>query len=591
MLSQVFAPLAIVLLTGGARAQDVDVSALIAKALSAEGEVDPRIFETIGETRTRLALNGLLDCCERSRVDLRPAAFRATRHFAGVEELEDMAVRNLASYALAEQPATSQPAVRALVHFGVPAREDLERVLEESEDERTLQLAIGGLVDVLQERGTIEALELLLEHYRPGISGSAEVGARALGAFEDPACTKLLYKTLARSRTPAEVRAMIAAAIAQHPGKATTGALEKAVRDKDPRVVVAAIDALRELGEAGHERTLERLSRSGTASERYAAFHALAEARLGSPEFEKELQRALQGDDFARRMGAAAALAKASDATSASVLARLIDDPHPSVRRVAIDSARERRIREAIPHLIRRLDGDGSRLRTRAHGALVELTGLDHGQSATRWWAWWEGEESTFQLPTREQALAAARGREKRRAAHPTRAEATFYGVRLTSDRVVFLLDVSGSMGTAGRLQRMKRETIAALEEMPDGAQFNLVFFHSEVAPWGRRLVTMSPKSREAACRAVRSLRELGGTNLHLGLKEAFKDLEVDTIVVLSDGEPSEGITRPDRILADVRRWNDLRGVVVHCIAVGWKGELMESLSAETFGEFVVTGG
>ncbi len=59
----------------------------------------------------------------------------------------------------------------------------------------------------------------------------------------------------------------------------------------------------------------------------------------------------------------------------------------------------------------------------------------------------------------------------------------------------------------------------------------------------------------KAACRVVESLRELGGTNLHQGLKEALADLEVDTIVVLSDGE------------------------------------LMEALCVETFGEFVVTGG
>jgi Mg-chelatase subunit ChlD len=310
---------------------------------------------------------------------------------------------------------------------------------------------------------------------------------------------------------------------------------------------------------------------------------------MGSPGFEKKLLRALEGDDFALRMGAAAALGRARDAASASDLARLIDDSHPSVRRVAIESARERRIREAIPHLIARLDGDGSRLRTQAHDALVELTGLDHGQGETRWSAWWEVEGGSFQLPAREQALAAKREREKRRAATPTRAEATFYGVQLTSDRVVFLLDVSGSMAEAGRLERMKRETIAALEGIPDGGRFNFVFFHSEASPWSRRLVTMSSKSREAARRAVLSLRVLGGTNLHLGLKEAFRDRDVDTIVVVSDGEPSVGITQPDRILADVRRWNDLRGVVVHCIAVGWRGELLESLCAETFGEFVVT--
>ena len=128
---------------------------------------------------------------------------------------------------------------------------------------------------------------------------------------------------------------------------------------------------------------------------------------------------------------------------------------------------------------------------------------------------------------------------------------------------------------------------LAALDEIPDGARFNLVFFHSDVLPWSRKLVTMDERVRERARSEVLRQDARNGTNLHAGLRYAFQDPDVDTIVLLSDGEPSEGVLRTSRILADVREWNDLRGVVVHCVAMGWSGELLESIASEAGGDFL----
>jgi Mg-chelatase subunit ChlD len=268
------------------------------------------------------------------------------------------------------------------------------------------------------------------------------------------------------------------------------------------------------------------------------------------------------------------------------LLALLIADEHRAVRRAAIEAARDRRIIEAVPQLIARMEQDSPRVRALALESLVELTGLDHGPTTVRWRAWWEAEAGTFELPARQAALAAARQRQARKAAAPTVAkQATFYGVRFATDHVIFVLDISGSMDNAGRLERMQRETLAALDEIEDDAQFNLVFFETSVRPWGQRMVKMTARNRALARQAVSELRALGGTNLHGGLGVAFADPDVETIVILSDGEPSEGVTGTESILRDVRRWNEMRGIVVHSVAVGWKSELLESLSAQSGGE------
>jgi len=567
--------------------QEPDIAALVAKALSQDEDIDPGILETIGLAQNRMALNGLRDCSERARGDLRPHALKALRHFRGVSELETPAVKFLAEQALSDSNVISQAAARTLALFGDRASRELTRVLDQSEDSRTQQYAVGGLVDVLTSDGSSAALERLLEHYRPWISGSVQLGVDALASFEDPASTKILHKALAKSKTPAGVRMLIARALADRPGAASTAALEKALRDRDAEVVAAAIASLRTRGETGHVRALARLTSHDSAFVRFQAFYALALAQGDAPDFERKLVRALEGNDFAWRMAAAAALGDAKDQKSAERLAQLIDDPHPGVRREAIEQARKRRLRVAIPSLITRMEDDGARLRDTAHSVLVELTALDHGPGPDRWRAWWNGEGSTYQLPTRENASARLRERERRRADSATKAEATFYDLRFSNDRVVFLLDVSGSMELDGRMPRMQREMLASLEQIPDGARFDVILFHTKVIPWGKQLMTMSPRTRQSARNYVNRLRALESTNLHAGLRAAFAHKEVDTIVVLSDGEPTTGVTHSERILADVREWDELRGVAIHCVALGWNGELLQSLADQTQGTFV----
>ena len=104
---------------------------------------------------------------------------------------------------------------------------------------------------------------------------------------------------------------------------------------------------------------------------------------------------------------------------------------------------------------------------------------------------------------------------------------------------------------------------------------------------WKPSLVEMDARRLTQAHRFAQAQRAKGGTALHDGLLAALEDEEVDTIVVLSDGQPTAGrITDPEDILADVRHRTRLRGVVVHCVALNFRSELMAGLAAATGGTY-----
>ncbi|MEM9380381.1 MAG: hypothetical protein AAGB93_10575, partial [Planctomycetota bacterium] len=203
-------------------AQDVDVPALVLEATSGD-DVDPAIFETLGQERTRVALTALVQCCERVPGDRRPAAYYALRHFRGVEGLQSLAIAFLSERAFSSD---ARSAVRALATFERAAQGELRRVLAESDDILVRERAVGPLVDELRAYGTPEALRLLLDHYRVPFSGSTAVGVKALASFRRPECLEMLVETLGSTQTDAATRALVAAALGRRRGAAAT----------DPRV-------------------------------------------------------------------------------------------------------------------------------------------------------------------------------------------------------------------------------------------------------------------------------------------------------------------------------------------------------------------
>jgi hypothetical protein len=263
--------------------------------------------------------------------------------------------------------------------------------------------------------------------------------------------------------------------------------------------------------------------------------------------------------------------------------------------------------------------------------------GMSFGDRAEDWAAWWRNNEAAF---TFEHATA-PRTPDPRPAHAPsdTRVDPTFYGLRVESERVCFVIDVSGSMKdptqqsdgvNSTRIDVAKRELEKIIGELPPGSFFNIISFNAEVESWVDKLgeipkgidtrarkapstgdprykESLSPADKEALrkqreaeqqkklddalrdrARAwVQKLAADGGTNMNDALELAFSDPLVDTIFLLTDGMPSVGKRiDPEAIRVAGRGWNSTRRIKLNTVAIGSELPLVMELAQDNLGQY-----
>jgi hypothetical protein len=133
-------------------------------------------------------------------------------------------------------------------------------------------------------------------------------------------------------------------------------------------------------------------------------------------------------------------------------------------------------------------------------------------------------------------------------------AESRFAGLSLTGRRVIFLVDMSGSMelvdeNTAAPSKwQGVRETLAKiLRSSPDLEDFQVIVFAEKpsflLGEEGRWLRYDPKTSADRAVAALARVKPDGGTNMYSAIEAAFRyrDKGLDTIYVLSDGLPNLG--------------------------------------------------
>ncbi len=237
--------------------------------------------------------------------------------------------------------------------------------------------------------------------------------------------------------------------------------------------------------------------------------------------------------------------------------------------------------------------------------ALRKITGLTTGDDPDAWMAWWNESGADFKTQAEK-----ARAENPEIAAAEDQVGTRFYGIRTYSKRIVFILDVSGSMEEKAEYESsMKRKIDVAKEELdkaiaslPADALFNIIFYSTEVEIWRKTLIEADAKTKKVAKAYVAEREPGGGTNIHEPLMRAFElagrgakdkeygDVSVDTIFFLSDGQPTAGrITDPEDILREVAAQNKLRKIQIHTIGVGrdHHREFMRVLAESSGGQYI----
>ena len=297
------------------------------------------------------------------------------------------------------------------------------------------------------------------------------------------------------------------------------------------------------------------------------------------------------------------------------LVARLAD-ARWSVRAAAVAALERTPSKETIDALVAWMAQEQGRLLDDCARALRTLTGADIGSNPEMWRNWWEGHRDQWTGPPPPAP--------KSEGLHPMapppepvkdKGRTGFFGIETTSRRLVYVIDVSGSMhepvggegpeASATRAELAKKELKQAIASLDDGVLFNIVFFSGTVRPWRPEMVVADVKARREAQEFTDAVDVTGGTATYDALEAAFAmgdvgkarkreadptgNAKLDTVILLSDGNPTLGrSTKTETIRAAVREWNATRRVMVHTIAFGADAdrEFLRLLAEESGGTF-----
>lgn len=299
------------------------------------------------------------------------------------------------------------------------------------------------------------------------------------------------------------------------------------------------------------------------------------------------------------------------------VLVPRLKDPY---RQIVVAAARvlgRTKSPTAIEPLIEALKDADGQAQIEVNKALIALTGVDKHGDPEAWKFWWSANREAVLAGTYKPSPAEQSGQEPA-------GTTTFYGIPVTSKRVVFVLDRSGSMAAktswkpepdvptgpdgggpekpkgSRRMDIARYELNKVLRQLPDGAAFNIVFYNDLVEVFSPTMVKLTKESRIRAAQFIDSVEPRNATDIYEALMKALalamtpdRKLSkegVDTIYLLSDGEPTAGVTNTDELRKKILAANAPCKVAIHVIALEPtppSATFLRALAAENHGQYV----
>jgi len=457
-----------------------------------------------------------------------------------------------------KDPAILAAKVRALRRVDDPLTAATLLPLLRSESE----LVQESVVWLLSRTESAEVKRWLRTEGLSGVGGSALANvARIIGEVGDPEAGQALVD---RARANAWLaRAHVARSIGLVGYERGISVLARLLRDKAPKVRIAAMDALGRFG--------------GKAGEHW--------------------------EEVAVHLGAGAWQARSAAAECLGKLGEM----------------------RAVEPLIDRMEIEEGRLRRDIRAALARITRDDLGNDPANWRSFLERLKKRHggKLPPRPGEAPPPPEGEIEYGPEPT-----YYGLRVFSRSVGYVVDTSASMiyklkidpawlkkrrreypPNATKFDLAKSEIAASLGTLDPRVRINLFFFRTEASAWKSKAVPASPKNVGSAVSRLETQRPGDGfgqksrrTNyvdafrLVLGAKRGepqpagFPETP-DTIYFLTDGKPTVGdITEPEILLSWFQERNRFARIRVHVITFGrleMNENLLRPLAEANGGRFV----
>ena len=355
-----------------------------------------------------------------------------------------------------------------------------------------------------------------------------------------------LVAQVARKPEPARVEALADALALVVDAEARTWIATSALDQRKPEILYAV--ALAQAGIAD-DAAVPRLIKLYDTTKSVDVAHAAIRGLGALDGADKTLDAAAKHSDWRIRLAVAHAPTHAQ---------RMLEDPRAQVRQAAAATCERLKIAGAAEMLIRLVEAD-PRLRTRhdASKALAAISGRDLGLDAAAWRRWHK-QQSGDVKPGR---MTVAR----------------YYKFGIYSDRVLFVVDTSGSMNWSyhfkpKRIEVARTQLDRVLRTIAKNALVNVMTYSDKVRLWQKQEVVADTKNIQRAVAWSQKVlaRPSGDTHTFKALEKAFeRNPQFDTIYFLSDGSPTDGdYISPEGIVYSVRAWNRYRRARINTIAL-----------------------
>ncbi|XP_025027811.1 inter-alpha-trypsin inhibitor heavy chain H4 isoform X1 [Python bivittatus] len=145
---------------------------------------------------------------------------------------------------------------------------------------------------------------------------------------------------------------------------------------------------------------------------------------------------------------------------------------------------------------------------------------------------------------------------------------------------IIFVIDKSGSM-IGNKIQQTKAALGKILEDLNPEDHFNLVVFSSIISKWHPTLLQAKKENVESAKQYVQAIDALGATDINEALLTAINSLDeasrtellpeksISMIILLTDGQPTVGITDTKKIQENIKKANQEK-YFLYCLGFGF---------------------
>ena len=286
------------------------------------------------------------------------------------------------------------------------------------------------------------------------------------------------------------------------------------------------------------------------------------------------------------------------------VVRRLVEeDEDPTFRARLLLLLGDRRRLDAVSVLLDALAQDHPRVQSAAAEALEALAREAFGFDRAAWSTWWETEGKARLVPEppphEGETVTTPQGRDVYPEPPPHVTRSLF--LKLTTKDIVFVLDISGSVGSGG-VARAKRKLIDAVEGLGSDVSIAALFFDEDVRMWKPEMVKATPENKAELALFLRAIEPGRKTDLFTPLNAGLQIVrrrvaekeqagepirEAVTMIVVSDGVETHRQT-PPAVVADKLDRLDPVHTVVHAVALGSKpSPLMMQLARRGGGHYV----